>query len=191
MLRKRRSPAAAPQAAAGSWVAVAAVARAHGLRGGVLLKAFTRDREELLDAPIERLHLLRDDVPTGDILTIESLEAHGDSILAHFTEIADRTAAEALRGALLAIPEAERWELPEGSWYIDDLLGMTLVDAASGAPIGTVLRIQEGAANDFLVFRTAHSPKEHLLPFIDRFAGAVDTKARTIAVTIPQGLLDL
>lgn len=172
------------------WVAVAVITRPHALRGAVLAKPYTRTIDDFVDAPLEKVALRRD----GRIirhLTIETLAVHKGMPLLRFVEIQDIDAAEELRGAEIVIPEDERWDLPEGRYYVDELVGLDLVEEDGGRSLGPVLRIQEGAAHDFIVF-TSPFKKGHevWLPFIDEFA-RVDLENDRILVKLPEGLLEL
>lgn len=173
------------------WVTIAYVARPHALRGGVLLKGLTRYPHDLLDAPLSEVTLRRGrDLRSP--MTITSLAAQGDMLLARFEGIEDRNSAEDLVGWEVLIPADQRWELPEGAYYVDDLVGMEAIETATGKSLGAIIAIREGNAHDYLAIPHPNKKgKEVLLPFIAQFVGDVDTKNRKIAVVIPAGLFDL
>ena len=50
--------------------------------------------------------------------------------------VTDRNAAEALKGSMVLMDEADLEELPEGVYYIKDLIGMKVV-SDSGVELGT------------------------------------------------------
>jgi len=83
------------------------------------------------------LHLtkLRDDTKGGAI--------------ARFAEVADRTAAEALRGTALTVARSDLPPLAEGEYYHADVIGLPVVSDA-GAPVGTVIAIDNFGAGDVL-----------------------------------------
>lgn len=173
------------------WVLVAVALRPHGLRGALLLKPMTRSPEEFLDAPLTRL-VPRLRGKLLDPVRIEHCQAHKGAIMAQFAGFASREDADTLRGAEFLIPEEERWELPPGTWYHDQLTDLELVDANDGTPIGPVLRVTEGVAHDFLVFANPKNPgKEVLLPAKEPFLVEVDLEGGRARVAIPEGLLDL
>src|SRR5690606_29147093 len=98
------------------WVAVARVLKPHALGGNLKLLPLTSTAEDLVESPIERVHVRR----AGRIervLTIEGMSVRAEGLIASFAEITDRTAAEQLAGAELVIPESELWEQPEGRYY--------------------------------------------------------------------------
>src|SRR5262245_1592560 len=98
------------------------IAGAHGVRGEVLIKAFTERPEDIAAyGPL--------DDGTGRTFRIETARASPKGVVARIAGIADRTAAEALKGAALYV---DRDHLPapaEGEFYHADLIGLTAVDA--------------------------------------------------------------
>jgi len=136
-------------------VILAAVAGAHGVGGEVRLKLFA----ESLDSLKAHKSLLAGDRQ----LTLKSVRAGSNGAIARFAEIADRGAAEALRGTLLAVPRDALPPLEEGEYYHADLIGLACVDAA-GDPLGTVVAVENFGAGDLLeVERT--DGRRALIPF--------------------------
>ena len=176
------------------WVAIAIVARPHALRGAVLLKALTRTPEELVEAPLKRVFLRRRGQVQEPPLAIARMAIHKGMPYVFFEGITDRNASEKLIGAEVVIPKEEMWESPideEGGYSEEQLEGLDLLDPA-GKSIGKVIRWQEGAAHDYLVFENPNRPGvEVLLPFVDEFVGDIDLEARRVEVRLPEGLLDL
>ncbi|MCC6547069.1 16S rRNA processing protein RimM [Candidatus Sumerlaeota bacterium] len=173
------------------WIVVGIVARAHGLRGALMVKSFTRTPEEFMEAPLETVYLRRkkeEAVPHR----LLSRSIHKDAPMIVLEGISDRTAADSWKGAEILIPESERWELEEGQYYADDLVDLMLVEEGSGRELGRVMRVQDGAAHDYLVFRHPNDPKrEVLLPFIPEFTPEVNFETNQIIVKLPDGLLDV
>jgi 16S rRNA processing protein RimM len=122
-------------------VTLAAVIGAHGLKGEVRLKLFTDDAEGLKQfASFDA---------AGRTLTLQSVRQAGAGAIARFTEVPDRTAAEALRGATLTVPRDALPPLPDGEYYHADLIGLPVVTPA-GDSAGTVLAVENFGAGDVL-----------------------------------------
>jgi 16S rRNA processing protein RimM len=121
-------------------VALAAVAGAHGIGGEVRLKLFAESAESL------KRHK---EVRVGDrILTLASVKG-GSTPIARFAEIADRTAAEGLRGRLVTVPRSALPPLGEGEYYHADLIGLPC-ESREGQPLGTVVAVENFGAGDIL-----------------------------------------
>jgi len=136
-------------------VVLAAVAGAHGIGGEVRLKLFGEGLDSLRQH--KRFNV-------GDrVLTLKSLKPAGAGAIAKFAELADRSAAEALRGTLLSVPRSALPPLGEGEYYHADLLGLPVVDAA-GAPLGTVAAVENYGAGDLLEVERPDG-KKGLIPF--------------------------
>jgi 16S rRNA processing protein RimM len=155
------------------------VARAHGVRGHVVVE-LTTDREERV-AP--GAVLIGPDGP----LEVRSSRAvpgsgWGSRWIVRFAGVDGRTAAEALRGAVLrAAPIHD----PEALW-VHELVGAEVVDLG-GAALGRVTDLQANPASDLLVLDTGL-----LVPlrFLVRTEPA-EGRAERVVVDAPPGLADL
>ena len=136
-------------------VILAAVAGAHGVGGEVRLKLFAEGLDSL-----KRHKIL---YAGGRALTLQSVRPGSAGAIARFAEIADRAAAEALRGQLLSVPRAALPPLAAGEYYHADLIGLACVDAA-GAPLGTVVAVENYGAGDLLEIERPDG-KRALIPF--------------------------
>jgi 16S rRNA processing protein RimM len=121
-------------------VTLAAVTGAHGVTGEVRLK--------LLGDGIASLKAHK--AFNGGGLTVKTLKDDGKGgAIARFAEVADRTAAEALRGTALTVPRTALPPLGEGEYYHADLLGLPAV-SDSGATLGTVVAVENYGAGDVI-----------------------------------------
>ena len=121
-------------------VTLAAVTGAHGVTGEVRLKLFGEGVQALsahkrFNAGALTLTKVRDDGKGGAI--------------ARFAEVADRTAAEKLRGSLITVPRSALPPLAEGEYYHADLIGLPAV-SDEGEPLGTVVAVENFGAGDIL-----------------------------------------
>jgi 16S rRNA processing protein RimM len=115
------------------------------------------------------------------ILTVVWSKPFGpDRYIVQFEDVADRSAAESLRGVEL---EAEPLDdVPDVLW-VHELVGATVRDAA-GTALGPVTSVEANPASDLMVLESGV-----LIPV--RFVTAHDAAGRTVDVDIPEGLLDL
>ena len=151
-------------AAEGQRVALAAVAGAHGIKGEVRLKLFADSADSLKKA--KRLFV------GGEARRLAGLNAAGKAPIARFEGIADRSAAEALRGTLIEVDRGDLPPLENGEYYHADLIGLACVDV-DGAELGTVASVENYGAGDLLEVELLGGRKS-LIPFRDGVADLVD-----------------
>jgi 16S rRNA processing protein RimM len=121
-------------------VTLPAVTGAHGVTGEVRLKLFGEGLEAF------SAHRRFNDAA----LTLSNVRDDGKGgAIARFAEVADRTAAEKLRGTVLAVPRSALPPLEEGEYYHADLIGLAAVSDA-GEPLGTVIAVENFGAGDVL-----------------------------------------
>ena len=145
----------APATAGQKRIALAAVAGAHGIKGEVRLKLFADSIASLARHP--RLYV------GGVERKVRDLREGGKTAIARLEGVADRTAAEALRGSLVEVDRAALPPLDEGEYYHADLIGLPCVDGAGDA-IGTVAAIENFGAGDLLEIELPNG-KRLLIPF--------------------------
>ena len=150
-----------PTAAKERKVALAAVAGAHGVKGEVRLKLFAEGVDSLSRAPMLSVG--------GRELKLETIrDAGGKGAVARFAGIADRTAAESLRGSLVEVDRASLPPLEEGEYYHADIIGLPCFDPG-GAPVGTVVAVENFGAGDLLEVKKPDG-RRSLIPFREPIA---------------------
>ena len=125
-------------------VTLAAISGAHGITGEVRLKLFGEGVAAL------KRYATFNVSGSGGKLTLEKLrdDTKGGAI-ARFAEVTDRTAAEALRGTVLAVPRATLPPLAEGEYYYADLIGLPAV-STTGEDLGHCIAVDNYGAGDIL-----------------------------------------
>jgi len=117
---------------------------------------------------------------------------HKGGIVLHFAGVDSITAAETLKGMIVAIPRVERAALDEDEVYVGDLIGCTLIDVAGAEPV-TVGEIEEVDRNSgpvaLLVVQGASG--EVLVPFAKSYLRKIDLKIKRVEMALPEGLVDL
>ena len=121
-------------------VTLAAIAGAHGVTGEVRLKLFGEGA-----AALKRYKAFN-----GGAFTPLKLKDDGKGgAIARFAEVADRTAAEALRGTALTVPRSELPPLAEGEYYYADLIGLPAV-SSTGEALGVCVAVENFGAGDVI-----------------------------------------
>lgn len=145
-------------------IALAAVAGAHGVKGELRLKLFSDSVESL--SRHGRLYV------GGAERRLLAVRDSGKTVVARFDGIADRSAAEALRGTLVEVDRSSLPPLEEGEYYHADLIGLPAVDG-EGHPLGKVAAVENYGAGDLLEIEAADG-KRSLIPFKDGIADLAD-----------------
>ena len=152
---------------------VGRVAKAHGLRGEVVVQLWT-DQTQRVD-PGSELTTER-----GTLTVVWSPPFGPDRYIVQFEGVFDRDAADSLRGVELS---AEPLEDVADVLWVHELVGATVRDAR-GTALGVIASVEANPASDLMVLESGG-----LIPV--RFVTAHDPAAHTVEVDIPDGLLDL
>ena len=164
-------------------VVVGVIGRAHGVRGEVAVDVRT-DEPERRFAPGT---VLRTE-DAGRAFTVTSAHDHSGRLLVRFAELADRTAAEAIRGLVLVTDVPVRERPSEAEEYYDrQLVGLEVVTDA-GRSVGSVAAVLHLGVQDVLEVATAAGSR--LVPFVAALVPEIDLAAGRLTVAETPGLLD-
>ena len=156
-------------------ILVGRLSGAFGVSGEIKCQSFTDPPERLLEYRPLAMRLENRELPLPRLNG--RLTAKG--LVLRLPDVADRDAAQALRGAELWVARSRLPALPPGEYYWADLEGLRVVNR-EGADFGTVSHLFETPANPVLV---AVAERERLIPFLPgRFVDAVDLDAGLISV---------
>jgi 16S rRNA processing protein RimM len=170
------------------WDALAVVgriARAHGIKGQVIVNPETDFPEERFQPGAELLINREGSVRP---LTVTSVRFQRDRPVIGLLGIDDMNAASALAGAELRVPVESLAALPEGMFYHHDLVGCRVVTRA-GETVGLVAGVEGGVGGHRLVLATPAG--EVLIPLARDICTTIDVSQRQIVIEPPNGLLDL
>ena len=160
---------------------VARIGRAHGLRGELSVEVRT-------DVPDQRFvpgTVFGTDPAERGPLTLATARDQGGVLVLGFAEVADRTAAEGLRGTLLLVDADASDE--EDAWYEDELVGLRVEDP-QGRLLGELVRLETGGAQDLLVVRPAEGGEHVRVPFVSALVPVVDVPGGRLVVDPPGGM---
>ena len=152
------------------------IAAAHGIRGWVKIQPYTEYLAGLLDYGIWWIG--HEDGQWREIKVLQC-EVHNKTLAAQFPDCPDRSAAEKLKGWLIAVPRSSLPQQNGDEYYWSDLIGLAVVNEA-GVQLGTVANLLETGANQVLSV-TGDSGKI-LIPFVATAIKQVDLKNRIIRV---------
>ena len=160
------------------------IVAAHGIRGDVVIDSYTAEPGDIAAyGP-----LLSAD--GGKQLDIKVVRVTPKGVVARVGGVADRNAAEALRGTELYALRARLPETEAGEYYYADLAGLRADDEA-GNRIGSVVGVQNYGAGDLLEVRLDGQSVTELVAFTDAFVPVVDIAARRVVVVMPASTDDV
>jgi 16S rRNA processing protein RimM len=158
-------------------VLLGVVAAPHGVRGLVRIKSFTDDPMKLAAyGPLS-------DEAGKKVYRVEALSAARGAVLARIEGVADRTAAEALRGLRLYVERNAMPDAGEREWYEADLIGLAAV-GRDGRDWGKVV-----AFHDFGAGSVMEVSGGAMLPFTDEAVPEIDVEGGKVVIDPPAGLL--
>jgi 16S rRNA processing protein RimM len=156
------------------------VSGAFGVQGWVRIKPYSAEAEALLTARTWWL-----DKPELRDVDVMQAKVHGDEVVARLVGVADRDAAEALKGASVQVRRSHFPVLDDGEFYWVDLIGLAVANER-GEVLGVVADLMDNGAHPILrVAPPAQDGKprpEMLIPFVDQFVKTVDQAERRITV---------
>lgn len=164
-----------------SRVCLGVIVGVKGLRGEVRIKSFTADPADV-DAygPVE--------TKDGRRLEVTVTGAAQGVVVARINGVADRDAAEALKGTELYIDRKALPEAEEGSYYHADLIGLG-VELVSGERLGSVAAVHNFGGGDMIEVKMAGG-RDELVPFNDASIASVDLNGGVIRINPREGLFE-
>ena len=162
-------------------ILIGKITSAVGLKGELKVYNYSDGIEIYEDTP---------KIYAGDTLyEVRSVRTQKNMVILGLCGIDDRNAAEKMRGTELFVTEDDLPELPEGQFYVRDLIGME-VRTEDGELLGTVSDVIQNTAQDLFEVELTEGRKV-LIPKVDEFILNIDGAERMITVRLQEGLLDL
>ena len=152
---------------------IAQIVRPHGVTGALKLLPLTDDVRRfkaLSEAYLEQGSLSY--LP----VTASEISVQPDAVFLRLSCCDSREAAEKLRGKYLCVDRAHAAKLPQGRWFIKDLIGCAVSDT-EGKSYGVLHDVMETGANDVYVIK---GEKELLIPALKKLLVEVDTENKRV-----------
>ncbi len=159
-----------------TYIEVGQIVNTHGVRGELKVQPWCDSPEQFLD-----FHTLYLD---GAPVTPVSVRLHKGNVLLTLPGVEDMDAALHLKNKILSV-RREEMHLPEGRYLNAELIGLTVLDSATGAAIGSITDVLVYPANNVLVVRGA---KEYLIPAVPSVIADTDLEAGTMTVHLLKGM---
>jgi 16S rRNA processing protein RimM len=187
-----------------AWIVLAHLLRPQGRKGEVLAELFT-DFPERFEAQT-RVFL----APSGfqgkesaarlaEVVSFWLPVGKNEGrVVLQFAGVDTISDAESIAGQDVIVPREERLPLDDESIYISELIGCTVYDGTLA--VGVVEDVQFATTADGarrlseaapLLAVTSLDGDEVLIPFAKAFLVTVDTEAKRIEMTLPEGLIEV
>lgn len=160
---------------------VGKIVNTHGLRGEVKVVAWTDTPDVFED--LEYVYC------GSEKLTLKSVKYQKNNIIVKFEEIQSIEEAEKYKNKILTAERDMLGELPEGTYYIADLIGLEVIDD-EGNLLGTIGDVFNTGSNDIYEVKR-EGKKPLLLPVIDEVVLDVNIEEKRVTVHVMEGLEDL
>lgn len=189
----------------GGYRTVGRVKDAHGLKGEIWVVLFAGHADWLEELRETGGFLLAatEDVSSEDDLkgavteyALKGAKPHKNGIILQSPDLADRTAAEKLRGKFLVIPDCYL-ESDEGEeFYLSEVEGFKIVEGDKA--LGQVVGFTSNVAQDLLIVSLekdarpgVKSGDEIEIPFVEAIVVGVDAESESLEVELPPGLIEV
>lgn len=153
-------------------VALARVEKPHGVRGAVRVRPYGDPESLAAYGPVM--------LPGGRRAGVRVLSTGRGTALCAIEGIADRDAAEALRGTNLAVPRSALPTPEDGSFYHADLIGLSARDPA-GEEWGRVVAVHNFGAGDIVEVQPSQGTSA-LVPFTRESVLKVDLESGCLVI---------
>lgn len=152
-----------------------------GLKGELKVYSYTDDNTKFEEYD----HLWLD----SKCYEVEKVRHQGNVVILKLEGISDRNTAEEQRNKKVYIEEADLKELPQGTYYVRDLIGVE-VYTVEGEKLGEISDVIQNTSQDLYEVKPAEGKKIYI-PVVKEFVVDVDIENRVVKVNLPEGLLDL
>ncbi len=154
----------------------------HGVRGELRVQPWCDSPDFLAD--FATLYLGKDHQP----VKVTQARAHKNITILKLDGIDTVEQAVTLRGKILYINRDDA-KLEEDEYFVQDLIGMDVIDADSGERYGELTDVFQTGANDVYQLTTLDG-KQRLFPKIDQVVLQIDLEAGRITIRPLEGLFD-
>ena len=161
------------------YLEVGKVTNTHGVMGEVRVQPWA-DSPEFL-CRFKTLYVDKSHWP----IKVERARVHKNMVIMKFEGVIDVPSALAMRNAVLYIDRKDA-DLPEGSFFLADLMGLEVRDAQSGQVLGKIDDVLTLPANNVYVVRGGE--REILVPAVPLFIAETNIEGGYIRVNMMEGL---
>lgn len=153
------------------------IVNTHGVKGEVKIMPWADSPEFLCQ--FDTFYM------DGKAIKVLSSRPHKAMVLAQLEGVDTVEKAMRLKGKVLSI-DRTGVELPDGRHFLADLMGLTVLDNATGEELGTIEDILTPPAHEVYVVRG--KGKEYMIPAVDAFLAETNVEGGYIRVNLIEGM---
>ena len=161
------------------YLEVGKVTNVHGLMGEVKVQPWADSPEFLCQ--FKTLYVDEAHFP----MTVQRARVHKNMVIIKFEGPTDVPSALSLRNAILYIDRSDV-DLPEGAFFLADIYGLEVQDAASGEVLGRIDDVLTLPANNVYVVKGG--ARELMIPAVPQFIAETSVEGGFIRVNMMEGL---
>lgn len=120
---------------------------------------------------------------------IEKVRYQQHMVILKLSGIDDRTAAEGMKNKDVFITEEDLLTLPEDTFYIRDLIGLSVIDDDSGEVLGSIKDVLQPSAQDLYVVKLKKGG-DALIPVVSEFVKEVSLEEGYVKVHLIKGMIE-
>ena len=168
---------------------VGRVVKAHGISGEVVVEVRTDDPDARFTPGVALRGRARGGAEC--MFSVESVRDHAGRLLIRLAGVADRNAADALRGTVFIVDTADLPAIDDPDEFYDHELEGLRVVTVDGTAVGAVREVLHTAAGELLAIKADADDREILVPFVGAIVTSVSRETGTVVIDPPDGLLNL
>lgn len=166
------------------YIRIGQIINTHGHRGELKVFPLTDDINRFSD--LKHVYIKKDN--GYENYKVSGVRYHQGLVLLSLLEVFDMNEAEKFKGLYLELPENELKKLPEGHFYIYQLVGLKVYEHER--LLGVVADIFKTGSNDVYVVESDDRKRPLLIPALKDVVKDIDVDKGLINVELPIGLED-
>jgi len=170
-----------------SRLVIGKITAAHGVRGEVTVFPLTDDARRFLK--LKDVFLCNEDAENESAITIKNARIDRDRVLVKFEGCEDRDKAESYKGRFISVDRKDAVKLKEGSYFIEDLKGLSVTDDAKGE-LGSIKDVYKSGPKHIVMVQRS-GKQDLLVPFAKEIFYDVRPEDGVVKCCLPEGLYEM
>ncbi len=166
-----------------NYIQTGEIVSVHGIKGEVKVYPWA-DYPEFLEE-FDRFYIQKNKMHF-QAMNAEQVRCHKNMVIIKFEGVDTVEMARNYIGKIVYI-DRDEIELEEGTYFIEDLIGCTVINDETSEEIGEVIAVDNFGASDVYTIKDKNG-KEYMFPAVDEFLVSTDIEAKQIKVKVIEGM---